>query len=171
MILNKSYFKVRKKTNSIFKDTRGHLIDVKKSLNFKPIHFLITYSKKNVLRGMHMQTTKTQDQAIFVAKGEIFDVLVDLRKNSKKLGSYKFYKLNENSNKFIIVPKGFAHGYYALKDSVILYFNSEPFYSKYDKGFMYNDKLINIKWPKGKKILSQKDNKLPTFEKLKNEIF
>ncbi len=171
MILNKSYFKVIKKTNSIFKDNRGYLIDVKKSLNFKPIHFLITYSKKNVLRGMHVQTIKPQDQAVFVAKGEIFDVLVDLRKNSKNFGSYKFYKLNESSNKFIIVPKGFAHGYYALKDSVILYFNSQPFYSKYDKGFVYNDESVNIKWPKGKKILSQKDNKLPKFEKLKNELF
>ena len=54
---------------------------------------------------------------------------------------------------------------------MVLYFNSEPFYSKYDKGFLYNDKSINIKWPRGKKKLSQKDNKLPTFEKLKNEIF
>jgi dTDP-4-dehydrorhamnose 3,5-epimerase len=171
MILNKSYFKLRKKTNSMFKDNRGHLIDVKKSLNFKPIHFLITYSKKNVLRGMHIQTKKFQDQAIFVSKGEIFDVIVDLRKNSNNFGKYKFFKLNEKNNKFIIIPKGFAHGYYALKDSVILYFNSQPFYSKYDKGFIYNDKVVKINWPKGKKILSAKDNKLPNFEKLKDEIF
>ena len=120
---------------------------------------------------MHIQTKKIQDQAIFLSKGEIFDVIVDLRKNSKNFGKYKFFKLNEKSNKFIIVPKGFAHGYYALKDSVILYFNSETFYSKYDKGFIYNDKVVNINWPKGKKILSTKDNKLPNLEKLKDEIF
>tara|TARA_B110000003_G_C16597124_1_gene514168 strand:+ start:913 stop:1428 length:516 start_codon:yes stop_codon:yes gene_type:complete len=170
MILNKSYFKVIKKTNSMFKDNRGYLIDVKKSLNFKPIHFLITYSKKNVLRGMHFQTKKIQDQAIFVTKGEIFDVLVDLRKSSKNFGKYKSFKLNEKNNKFLIIPKGFAHGYYALKNSIVLYFNSQLFYPKNDKGFMYNDKKVNIKWPKGKKIISNKDKKLPCLEELKNEI-
>jgi dTDP-4-dehydrorhamnose 3,5-epimerase len=170
MILNKSYFKVKKKTISMFRDKRGYLIDVKKTLNFKPIHFLITNSKKNVLRGIHMQTTKLQDQAIFVAKGEIFDVIVDLRKNSKNFGKYKFFKLNDKSNKFLIIPKGFAHGYYALKDSIILYFNSKPYYPKYDKGFIYNDKIVNIKWPKGIKILSSKDKKLSNFEKFKHEI-
>ena len=90
MILNKSYIKVKKKTKSIFKDRRGYLIDVKKSLNFTPIHFLITYSKKNVLRGMHYQISKIQNQAIYVSKGEIIDVLVDLRRNSKNFLKYKF---------------------------------------------------------------------------------
>ena len=170
MILNKSYFKLTKKTNSLFKDRRGYLIDVTKSLNFKPIHFLITQSKKNVLRGMHYQTKKIQCLAIFVVKGEIYDVIVDLRKKSKNFGMYKHFYLNDKSKKFLIVPKGFAHGYYALKDSTILYFNSEKFYPKYDKGFKYNDKLINIKWPKGKKILSKKDINLPSLKSLKHEL-
>ncbi len=171
MILNNSYTKVKKKTKSIFKDKRGYLIDIKKSLNFTPVHFLITYSKKNVLRGMHYQVSKVQNQAIYVSKGEIVDVLVDLRRNSKNFLKYKFYKLSEKSNKFIIIPKGFAHGYYALKNSIIHYYNSQPFFPKYDKGFSYKDKIINIKWPKGKKILSKKDSKLPSFEEIKNELF
>ncbi len=171
MILNKSYIKAKKKTKSIFKDNRGYLIDVKKSLNFKPIHFLITFSKKNVIRGMHYQVSKLQNQAIYVSKGEIMDVLVDLRKNSKNFLKYKSYRLSEKNNRFIIIPKGFAHGYYALKDSVIHYYNSQIFFPKYDKGFHYKDKTINIKWPKGKKILSSKDNKLPNFQEIKNELF
>ena len=170
MILNKSYFKQTKKTNSIFKDNRGYLIDVEKSLNFKPIHFLITRSKKKVLRGMHYQTKKIQHQAIFVAKGEIYDVIIDLRKRSRNFGVCKYFYLNEKSKKFLIIPKGFAHGYYALKDSTILYFNSEKYYPKYDKGFKYNDELVNIKWPRGKKILSIKDDNLPTLKYLMHEI-
>lgn len=171
MILNQSYFKTKKKKKSIFKDVRGHLIDVKKSLNFTPVHFLITYSKKNVLRGMHIQTKKIQNQAIYLIKGEIFDVLLDLRKNSKNFGKYKSYKLSEKTKKFLIIPKGFAHGYYALKESILLYYNSEYFYPKYDKGLAYNDKSIKIKWPNVKKIISEKDRKLPTFKELKNELF
>ena len=70
MILNKSYFKLTKKTNSLFKDHRGYLIDITKSLKFKPIHFLITQSKKNVLRGMYYQTTKIQFLAALKKKNQ-----------------------------------------------------------------------------------------------------
>ena len=120
---------------------------------------------------MHIQTKKIQNQAIYLIKGEIFDVLLDLRKNSKNFGKYKSYKLSEKTKKFLIIPKGFAHGYYALKESILLYYNSEYFYPKYDKGLAYNDKSIKIKWPNGKKIISEKDRKLPTFKELKNELF
>ena len=114
--------------------------------------------KKKVLRGLHIQTDKSQAKIITVTHGKIFDVAVDLRKNSKTFGKYVSLIISENSDFSFYVPKGFAHGFLCLsKKCTVNYKCSEYRHSKYEKTLSWNDPKINIKWPILNPILSEKD--------------
>ena len=114
--------------------------------------------KKKVLRGLHIQTDKSQAKIITVTYGKIFDVAVDLRKNSKTFGKYVSLIISENSDFSFYVPKGFAHGFLCLsKKCTVNYKCSEYRQSKYEKTLSWNDPKINIKWPILNPILSEKD--------------
>ena len=115
-------------------------------------------SKKKVLRGLHIQTDKSQAKIITVTYGKIFDVAVDLRKNSKTFGKYVSLIISENSDFSFYIPKGFAHGFLCLsKKCTVNYKCSEYRQSKYEKTLSWNDPKINIKWPILNPILSEKD--------------
>ena len=115
-------------------------------------------SNKKVLRGLHIQTDKSQAKIITVTHGKIFDVAVDLRKNSKTFGKYVSLIISENSDFSFYVPKGFAHGFLCLsKKCTVNYKCSEYRHSKYEKTLSWNDPKINIKWPILNPILSEKD--------------
>ena len=103
------------KTN-IYKDKRGFFKEVfrKKILNKKFIFDCLSYSKKNILRGLHMQLKKPQAKLITVVRGKILDVVVDLRKNSKTFGKTFKIEISENSNFSLFIPGGFAHGFLCL---------------------------------------------------------
>ena len=107
---------------------------------------------------MHIQTDKSQAKIITVTHGKIFDVAVDLRKNSKTFGKYVSLIISENSDFSFYVPKGFAHGFLCLsKKCTVNYKCSEYRHSKYEKTLSWNDPKINIKWPILNPILSEKD--------------
>ena len=92
-------------------------------------------------------------------KGKIFDVIVDLRKNSKTFLKTYSEILSEKNQKSLIVPKGFAHGFQALEDNCeILYFHSENYNSDYEDGIKYNDPQLSIKWPKNTTKISKRDD-------------
>ena len=120
----------------------------------------MSFSKKNELRGLHIQTQKPQAKIITVSLGKILDVAVDLRKNSKYFGKYICVKMCEMSNFSLFIPAGFAHGYLCLSDKcVINYKCSEYRHKSSEKTLLWNDKDVNIKWPITKPILSKKDKK------------
>ena len=131
----------------------------------------MSYSKQNVVRGLHIQTKNSQGKFVTVIKGKIFDVAIDLRKNSKTFGKVYSCILSEKNSKSIFIPEGFAHGFQGLgKENYIIYSctkyrekNSEVTIDIWDKG-------LNIKWPVKKKIVSKKDKKGITFQKYK-EIY
>jgi len=148
--------------NKRHKDPRGYFKEILKEVDIKKkFPFLVmSYSKKNVLRGLHYQTTNPQGKFISVLKGKIFDVSVDLRKNSKTYGKYFSCILSDKNSKSIYIPEGFAHGFYTLeKDNYIFYSCTNYRSKKSEKILKYNDKQLKIKWPlkNDKVIISKKD--------------
>ena len=109
----------------VFKDNRGWLKEEfkKKFIKKNLVFTLVSNSKKNVLRGLHMQTKKPQDKFLSVLKGKVLDIAVDLRKNSKTYGKHFKIILSEKNGKHLFVPKGFAHGILGLDKENILHYD------------------------------------------------
>jgi dTDP-4-dehydrorhamnose 3,5-epimerase len=149
--------------SKIFYDNRGSFKEVYKEKllpNKKFIFYCFSNSKKNVLRGLHLQTKNPQEKFLTVVKGKIFDVLVDLRKNSKTFGKYFSIILsNQSSYSSIYIPEGFAHGFCCLDKENIVYYGCSNYRQKdYEIGILWNDKDLKVKWPIKKPILSDKDS-------------
>ena len=164
MIIKSTKFKDLKVIYSpIYKDRRGFFREIFKKKNFYKHKFVFTCvssSKKNVLRGLHLQTKFSQGKYLSVLKGEIFDVVVDLRKNSKNFGKYFSIRISDNNGISIFIPPGFAHGFVGLKEENIISYHCTNYRSKdHEKGIIWDDKRIKIKWPIKKPILSDKDKK------------
>ena len=150
--------------SKIFKDSRGFLKEVYKKKLIPKIDFpfdVMSYSKKNVLRGLHIQVKKSQAKIITVTHGKILDIAVDLRKNSKTFGKYVSIEMSHKDDFSFYIPKGFAHGFLCLsKECTVNYKCSEYRDPKYEKTLNWNDKAINIKWPTKNPTLSNKDMNL-----------
>ena len=155
-------------SNKIYKDKRGHFKEDFKSAFFKGSNFVFSCtskSKKNVLRGLHMQTKKKQGKFVSVLKGSILDVVVDLRKNSRTFGKHFKIELTDKNGKSIFIPAGFAHGFLAKeKENIVHYYNTNYRSPKHEIGIMWNDPSLKIRWPIKKPILSKKDKKNLSFK-------
>ena len=128
-------------------------------------------SRKNVLRGLHLQNKKSQGKFITVLKGEIFDVAVDLRKNSKTFGKYFSIYLSEKENKSLLIPAGFAHGFCTLTNDVVLHYKCSKYrHSQSETGILWNDSELSIAWPKRKLTISEKDKNNISFRDFKDLI-
>ena len=115
-------------------------------------------SLKNVLRGLHFQKKKPQGKLVRVVRGQVFDVAVDIRKNSRTFGHWEGVVLSEENKKQFWVPPGFAHGFKVLSDLADLEYKCTDYYDPYDEGSIsWNDSDLDITWPGGKPILSEKD--------------
>ena len=124
----------------------------------------MSYSKKNVIRGLHIQSRNAQGKFVTVIKGKIFDVALDLRKNSKTFGKVFKCILSETNSNSIYIPEGFAHGFQCLeKENYIIYSCTKYREKNNEVTIDVNDKNLNINWPLKKKILSQKDKKGISF--------
>lgn len=148
--------------SKIYKDKRGFLREVYKTRLLKePFLFdLMSHSKKNVLRGLHMQTKKLQAKIITVSQGKILDVAVDLRKNSKTFGKYFSIIISQDSEFSFYIPKGFAHGFLCLsKECTVNYKCSQYRHKESETTLNWNDKDVDIKWPIKNPVLSKKDKK------------
>ena len=126
---------------------------------------LISLSKKNVIRGLHLQIKKPQGKFLTVLKGKIFDVALDCRKKSRTFGKYFSIILSEKKNKSLYIPEGFAHGYCSLTENSLLHYKMTNYRNtKYEIGILWNDEDINIRWPIQKPIISLRDKKNITFK-------
>ena len=156
----------------IFKDNRGFLKETfqNKVINKKFPFDIMSVSKKNVLRGLHLQTVNSQAKLITVTYGKIFDVAVDLRKNSKSYGKYVSIVITHNDPFSFYIPEGFAHGFVCLsKTCTVNYKCSNYRQFKSERTISWNDKDLNIKWPIKKPILSEKDKNGMSLIDYKNE--
>ncbi len=127
-------------------------------------------SKKGALRGLHFQTGEhAQSKLVRVLLGEVLDVVVDLRENSKTFGQHFKIKLSGDNKKMLFIPKGMAHGFLTLSKEAIFAYKCDAYYDKAsENGILYDDQTLRIDWkyPINKMILSQKDLQLPTFKEL-----
>jgi len=152
----------------IFKDKRGYLRETFRNNLFNNKRFpfdVMSFSKKNVLRGLHIQTNKSQAKIITVTYGKIFDVVVDLRKKSKNFGKYFSIIISDKSDFSLYIPAGFAHGFMCLSKTCTVNYKCSNYRDAYsEKTLNWDDKTINIKWPHKKPILSDKDKNALNLE-------
>ena len=156
--------------NKNFKDKRGYFKEIIRENKIKKkFPFLVmSYSKQNVVRGLHIQTKHSQGKFVTVIKGKIYDVAVDLRKNSKTFGKVYNCILSERNMKSIFIPEGFAHGFQGLEKSNYIIYSCTKYREKNNEvSINVNDKDLNINWPFKKKIISKKDKEGIAFKKYK----
>jgi dTDP-4-dehydrorhamnose 3,5-epimerase len=158
----------------VFGDDRGYFFETynkevfaKAGLHMEFVQDNQSMSKKGVLRGLHLQTKHPQGKLVRVIAGTVYDVGVDLRKDSSTYGKYVGVMLSGENKRFFYVPEGFAHGFLVLSDeAVFTYKCTDLYHPEYEAGIIYNDSDIGINWPIDglHVILSEKDKKLPTLK-------
>ena len=157
----------------IYSDKRGFFKEVfrESELNVKFKFDCLSYSKKNTLRGMHIQLKNTQAKLVTVTEGKIFDAVIDLRKKSKTFGKSFSIIISDKSDFSLFIPAGFAHGFLCLSKKCTLYYKCNNYQNKNsEKTLLWNDKKIKIKWPVKKPILSKKDKIGLSFNDLIKQI-
>jgi dTDP-4-dehydrorhamnose 3,5-epimerase len=161
----------------VFEDNRGYFFESfnlqKFSENDLNINFIQDNEAKSsfgVLRGLHFQKYPyEQTKLIRAIQGEILDVVVDIRENSKTFGKHFSIVLNDVNKKQLLVPKGFAHAYIVLSETAIISYKVDQKYMpQFEGGILWSDNTLNIDWKLEKKniITSEKDQKLPLFNQL-----
>ena len=153
----------------VFKDERGFFFE---SFNQRTFNKLIgrevkfvqdnqSRSKKNVIRGLHFQIEKPQIKLIKVISGSIFDVVVDIRKQSKNFGKHISVELNAEDNKQLWIPEGFAHGFLVLSEIAEVQYKVSAFWDpELERSLLWSDEDLNINWPlSSNPIISSKDQK------------
>ena len=157
----------------LFGDSRGYFMETYKEADFKTAGLNYTFvqdnqssSRKGVLRGLHFQKTYPQAKLVRVLKGEVFDVAVDLRKNSPTYGKWTGVLLSEENKRQFMIPRGFAHGFLVVSDHAEFAYKCDEFYHPEDEGgIVWNDPDIGIDWNfDGEIILSEKDKKHPLLK-------
>jgi dTDP-4-dehydrorhamnose 3,5-epimerase len=161
-LINGSYLiNINKKIDNRGFFLRAYCSDILKKKKLKKISQInFSYSKKiGTIRGLHYQKKPFEEtKIIYCLKGKIYDVVVDLRKKSKTYGKYYGVILSEKKRNGIVIPSGCAHGFQTLTNNVeIVYFSTQKYSSVHESGILYNDKIINIKWPLRPTIISKKD--------------
>ena len=144
----------------IYKDSRGFFKEIEKfkTLKKKFIFDCLSFSKKNTLRGLHLQKNKSQAKIITVTQGKILDVVVVLRKKSTTYGKHFSIKISDNSDFSLFIPEGFAHGFLCLSKTCTIYYKCTNYRDqKSEITIKWDDKNLKIKWPVRKPILSKKD--------------
>ena len=157
----------------IFEDPRGAFYEVYSESRYNDhgippfIQDNHSISKKGVLRGLHYQVNPGQGKLVRVTRGEIFDVAVDIRKQSPTYGKWWGLSLSEVNHLQLYIPTGFAHGFCVLSESAEVLYKCSDYYSpKNERGVLWNDADLAIDWPIKDPILSEKDAVYPLFSEL-----
>jgi dTDP-4-dehydrorhamnose 3,5-epimerase len=165
---------------SVYNDERGYFYESynQRFLRDKGIYTNFvqdnqSYSTKNVLRGLHFQTIAPQAKLVRCVVGEVYDVVVDLRKSSETYKQWYGVKLSDENKKMMFVPKGFAHGFLTLSDYAIFQYKCDELYMPTaDAGVNFKDEELNIDWlvDINELIISEKDRVLPRLADIEKEL-
>ena len=118
-------------------------------------------------RGLHYQIGQPQGKLIWVIHGEIFDVAVDIRRNSPTFGKWEGVNLSSENYKQIYIPEGFAHGFCVISETAVINYKCTDYYApKEERGVIWNDPIINISWPVDDPVLSEKDSQYSTLDQI-----
>lgn len=162
-----------------FSDDRGFFMEGFKEsayntngINTKFVQDNYSHSIKGVIRGLHYQKNPNAQAKLMMAlKGEIFDVAVDIRKGSPTYGKWVGEILSDKNHKLLYAPEGFAHGFCVLSDQAdVLYKVSSEYSPDHERGILWNDPKLDIKWLVSKPIIIKKDLQLPTLENADNNF-
>ena len=164
----------------VFSDNRGYFMESYRDeiLNniapsFHPVQDNQSLSRESgVLRGLHYQMApKGQAKLLRVLSGAIYDVVVDIRKNSATFGKWQGFELTAENFRQLFVPKGFAHGFCTLLPDTVVFYKTDEYYSpEHDRGVFWNDPAIGVKWPISDPILSEKDMHNPVLSMAENNF-
>jgi len=165
----------------VFLDERGYFMETYNFLDFKEAGINVNFvqdnqskSKKGVLRGLHFQTRNPQGKLVRVIKGEVFDIAVDLRRESKTFGKWFGVILSSEKKNMFYIPENFAHGFLVLSNEAEFTYKCTNFYDpESESGIIWNDPDINICWPTegiDSIILSEKDKKHGSFKDYKKSL-
>ena len=162
---------------NVFGDDRGffletfHVSRYEKMLGISSPFVQDNYSRssKHVLRGLHFQKRKQQGKLVRVVRGEVYDVAVDIRRESPTFGHWESIILSEENKKQVWIPPGFAHGFLVLSESADFEYKCTDYYEPSDEGsILWNDPDLNIPWPIEKPLISEKDSKATLFAELQS---
>ena len=156
----------------IFPDERGFFFEMYHKKKFKAsglkedfVQDNRSQSRRNILRGLHYQVGKPQGKLVWVLTGEVFDVAVDIRRNSPTFGKWFGITLSEENKIGLYIPPDFAHGFCVLSEQADVYYKCTEFYSpENERGIRWDDPDLAIDWPLNNPILSEKDAKSPFFK-------
>jgi dTDP-4-dehydrorhamnose 3,5-epimerase len=155
----------------VFKDNRGFFLESFKQPLYQQLGiqeiFLQdnhSFSQKGCIRGMHFQSFPGQAKLVRAAVGKIFDVAVDIRSDSPTFGEWEGVILDDENHYQLFVPVGFAHGFCVLSEEAhVMYKVSTPYDPLHEKGFRWDDSHVNIQWPIKDPVVSERDEKSPSF--------
>ena len=168
----------------IFKDPRGFFVETYQETRYRDagvdadfVQDNLSSSRKKTLRGLHFQYPRGQAKLVQVLQGEVFDVVVDIRKGSPSFGKWCTSRLSADNKRQMFIPAGFAHGFCVLSDIALFHYKCSDYYSpECENGVLWSDPDIGIEWPVKEPILSEKDadyqcladiapGRLPEYEK------
>lgn len=164
-----------------FGDARGYFFESFQAEKYKRagiqcefVQDNVSRSQHGVLRGLHFQFQNAQDKLVTVTHGEVFDVAVDVRRNSPTFGQSFGVVLSDENHWQLFVPQGFAHGFYVISDYADFHYKCSDYYSpEFESGIIWNDPALGINWPFDRKIvptLSAKDQRYSTLSEIPSSM-
>ena len=158
----------------VYRDDRGFFFEsyqrekyVQHDISMAFVQDNISFSKRGVLRGLHYQLGNPQGKLVLAVSGEIFDVAVDIRKDSPTFGKWTGITLSSDNHLQVYIPKGFAHGYCVLSEKAYIMYKCTDYYAPFEeRGILWNDTSLNITWPVAEPILSERDRSLPGLKNI-----
>tara|TARA_B110000208_G_scaffold191973_1_gene261396 strand:+ start:3802 stop:4335 length:534 start_codon:yes stop_codon:yes gene_type:complete len=159
---------------NVYGDERGFFLETFQAERYADAGIKLAFvqdnhsrSSKDVLRGLHFQKTKPQGKLVRVVRGEVYDVVVDIRAGSATYGKWEAVVLSEDNKKQLWIPPGCAHGFLVISDSADFEYKCTDYYDPSDEGcLLWNDPDLDIPWPINSPILSEKDTRAPLLAHL-----
>ena len=163
----------------VYTDDRGAFLETwnardygKHGLDVTFVQDNLSRSKKHVLRGLHFQNPRPQGKLVSVMKGEVYDVVVDVRSDSDTFGEWEGMVLSAENARQLYVPEGFAHGFVVTSDEALFHYKCTDFYHPETEGVIrWNDPALGIEWPVDDPIVSERDREAPLMESLPADRF
>jgi dTDP-4-dehydrorhamnose 3,5-epimerase len=159
---------------SVYEDARGFFLETYHQNRYRELGIQsdfvqdnMSFSKKGTLRGLHFQHPHDQAKLVQVAKGTVFDVVVDIRRGSPFFGKWIGAYLSDEKNQQVFIPEGFAHGFCVISEYAVFIYKCSDFYAhECERGILWSDPDLDIKWPVENALVSEKDLKLPRLKDL-----
>ena len=161
----------------IYKDDRGFFLETysekkysDQAIDSKFVQDNFSHSQKNILRGLHYQITKPQGKLVRVTSGSVYDVALDIRRDSPTFGQHFSTTLDDKNFNQLYMPPGIAHGFYVISDTADFEYKCTDYYHPEDEaGVLFNDPELDIKWPNKNPDVSERDAKFPRLSEIPKE--